>query len=506
MSQEKVKSLEELKVIIENLKAKGKKIVLCHGLFDLMHPGHTAHLESAGMYGDILVVTITSDKFANRGPGRPIFNQNLRAKEVASRQIVNYVAINNNPTAEEPIKVLKPDFYCKGPDYKNKQLDLTGKIGEEEKAIKECGGKLIITDDFSFSSSSLINQYLSDFDDGTKMWVDKFKQTHTSDSIINSMRSLKDLRCIIIGEAIIDEYAYCEVLGASPKDSILTARHLETERFAGGSLAVANHIANFVDSLSIVYLTNREEINFISDNLKDNIETYPFSTSTPTIVKRRFMEKDSLKKLFGLEYIPKIQIDSKLESNIVDFLEEELSNYDLAIVTDFGHGFLTEKIVRTVCTKSTFLAVNSQTNSANRGFNIINNYFSADYISLDELELRLSYLDNYTELEELVKKNRGSFTALTPKLMSVTRGSKGSLIMDKKNIYQVPAFTKSVVDPVGAGDAYLAISSLCAVRDFPPELTGFIGNTVGAIAANIVGNKKPVEPVELYKFIERILR
>jgi len=506
MSQEKVKSLEELRVIVEDLKVKGKKIVLCHGLFDLMHPGHTAHLESAGRYGDILVVTITSDKFANRGPGRPIFNQDLRAREVASRQIVDYVAINNNPTAEKPIKILKPDFYCKGPDYKDKQLDLTGKIKDEEKAVKECGGQLVITDDFSYSSSSLINQYLSDFDDSTKMWVDKFKQTHTSDSIINSMRSLRDLRCIVIGEAIIDEYAYCEVLGASPKDSILTARHLETERFAGGSLAVANHIADFVDSLSIVYLTNGEEQNFISDNLKGNVDIYPFQSKDSTIVKRRFIEKDSLKKLFGLEYIPKIQIDGRLELNTVEFLEKDLPNYDLVIVTDFGHGFLTEKIVRTICTKSNFLAVNSQTNSANRGFNIINNFFSADYISLDELELRLSYLDNYTKLEDLVRKNQGSFTALTPSLMSVTRGSKGSIVITKDAIYEVPSLTNKVVDTVGAGDAYLAISSLCAARNFSPELIGFIGNAVGAIAANIVGNKKPVESVELYKFIERLLK
>src|SRR3990167_11073056 len=91
----KIKNIDELAIIIQKLKnQKDKKIVLCHGVFDLVHPGHIRHFQAAKALGDVLVVTVTADEYVNKGPGRPVFIQGLRAESIAALGCVDYVAIN----------------------------------------------------------------------------------------------------------------------------------------------------------------------------------------------------------------------------------------------------------------------------------------------------------------------------------------------------------------------------------------------------------------------------
>jgi len=133
----KIFLLNDLSKIVHGEKKKSKTIVLCHGVFDLLHIGHIKHLEKARGQGDKLIVTLTSDRYVNKGPGRPVFNENLRCEAIAALDVVDYVAINDSPTAVNPIKVLKPNIYCKGTDYKNFADDITGEIKNELKEIKK---------------------------------------------------------------------------------------------------------------------------------------------------------------------------------------------------------------------------------------------------------------------------------------------------------------------------------------------------------------------------------
>ena len=157
--KEKIKNLEDLNHIIADLKSTGKKIVHCHGVFDLLHIGHIKHFKEAKTFGDVLIVSITPDEFVNKGPGRPAFTTSLRLESLASLEVVDYVFANKWPTAEDTIKIIKPDIYCKGPDYKNHLDDITGKINDEEAAVNFVGGKIVYTDDITFSSSSLLNKF-----------------------------------------------------------------------------------------------------------------------------------------------------------------------------------------------------------------------------------------------------------------------------------------------------------------------------------------------------------
>jgi rfaE bifunctional protein nucleotidyltransferase chain/domain len=140
------------------LKTKGKTVVHCHGCFDLMHPGHIKYFQAASQMGDILVVTITPDQYIDKGPGRPVFDQVLRAESIAALECVDYVSINNWPTAEETLKLLRPDIYVKGQEFE-KLEDKTGKIQREAAVIKEIGAELRFTREIVFSSTKLIGQY-----------------------------------------------------------------------------------------------------------------------------------------------------------------------------------------------------------------------------------------------------------------------------------------------------------------------------------------------------------
>ena len=133
----KIIDLHNLRDEILELKSSGKKVVHCHGVFDLLHIGHIRHFEQAKCMGDTLVVTITPDRFVDKGPHRPAFTETLRAEAVASLDSVDFVAVNNWPTAEETLRLLRPDFYVKGSEFRNTQSDITGKIAKEEKIVRK---------------------------------------------------------------------------------------------------------------------------------------------------------------------------------------------------------------------------------------------------------------------------------------------------------------------------------------------------------------------------------
>ncbi len=154
----KIKPLEELSHIIQKKKSERKKIVLCHGCFDLMHPGHIKYFQSSKKMGDVLVVTVTPDIYIDKGPGRPAFNQDLRAESIAALECVDYVAVNKWPTAEETLRLLRPDIYVKGQEFE-KLEDKTGKIQREYEVLKEIGAEMRFTHEIVFSSTKLLNQY-----------------------------------------------------------------------------------------------------------------------------------------------------------------------------------------------------------------------------------------------------------------------------------------------------------------------------------------------------------
>jgi len=503
----KIKALGDLGQILSALKADNKKIVHCHGVFDLVHLGHIRHFNLAKKEGDILVVTLTKDKYVKRGPGRPIFNENLRAEMLASISIIDYVAIIDFPTAVEAIKILKPDFYVKGSDYKDKTKDFTGMISNEEEAVSSIGGKLIFTDDITFSSSSLINNFLDVYPQEISIYLKKIKEKYSIDDIFDKINSLKKLKVLIIGDSIIDQYHYCTPLGKSSKEHLVANLYDSEETFAGGSLATANHISSIcqkVDLLTVLGSKNSYK-DFISEKLSSNIDPLYFVwPDAETVVKRRFVSKAINTKLFEICYLKREDIPESVEEKILDHLDRTIKNYDLVVVNDFGHGLLTKNIINLICEKSNYLALNVQTNSANIGFNMVTKYPRANFVCVDDLELRLATHDRVSDLKILAKE---IFDLLSCDYIIATRGSYGSIgYSTDEGFNECPAFSYKVVDAIGAGDAFFSYVSPCIAGGFNFDLTSFIGNAAGSLATQIICNREPVRYADLMKFITRLLK
>ena len=153
----KLLSLDTLREVLEKERHNGKTIVLCHGVFDLLHIGHIRYLSRAHELGEILVVTCTPDRFVDKGPNRPAFTEVLRAEALASLACVDFVAINSWPTAEETLRFLRPNIYAKGAEFKDLD-DATGKIAKEAAVVAEIGARLEFVSDIVFSSSNITFQ------------------------------------------------------------------------------------------------------------------------------------------------------------------------------------------------------------------------------------------------------------------------------------------------------------------------------------------------------------
>ena len=503
----KIKTLDELEKIIARLKKAGKKVALCHGVFDLLHPGHIKHFEAARREGDILVVTVTEDRYVGKGPGRPVFNQRLRAETIAELECADYVAINRWPTAVETIRKLKPDVYVKGSDYAEREKDLTGEIYQEEEAVREGGGRIHFTDEITFSSTELLNVHFSVYHPEADEYLRAFRKKHTAEAVIAMLKNLKKMKVLVVGDAIVDEYHYCRPMGKAWKETVITTRYLNRESFAGGVLAAANHVAGFCDDVHLVTCLGKEnsQEEFIRAHLQPNISTqFFYRPDAPTVVKRRYVDPAFLSKIFEVCFLNDQDPPPDVQEAVCRWLEKRCPEYDLVIAADFGNGFISRKMVETLCGSAKFLAVNTQTNSANSGFNLITKYPRADYVCVDEPEIRLALSNRSADLKDLILDIAGKMNA---PCVTVTRGHNGSVDYTVKGGFaETPVFSKEVVDRIGAGDAYLAVTSPCVAAGYPNDVVGFIGNAVGALAVRIVCNRESVAPVALYKFISALLK
>ena len=507
MENPKIVTLEKLALLSKLAREGGKKVVLCHGTFDLLHTGHIRHLQSARHKGDLLLVTVTADEYVNKGPGRPIFNEQLRAENLAALECTGFVAINYESTAENVIAKIQPNLYAKGSDYKSHSLDVTGNIILEQNAVEAHGGKIIFTNELTFSSSNLLNTHFEVFTQEVKEFLSSFKQEHSEHSLKLIMNSISGLNVLVIGEAIIDEYHYCSPLGQAGKGNFQSVLYDTEERFAGGSIAVANHISSFVSSVTLLSGIGKspKDHDFIQSKLFKNVVPKFFQfKDAPTITKRRFVGLD-LEKFFEVYLANENAVSPELDASICDWISEYCSKFDVVIVPDFGNGFITKSMARQIEASAKFLAVNTQINSGNRGYHAVNKYLNADFISLNEPELRLA-THNKTEPVELLASD--ICKKMGAKYLAVTRGAKGVTLYDenKDSYFNIPALATRVIDRVGAGDAFLSIAGLCASQSIDGEVLGFLGSVAAALDVQIICNRESINSIDFQRYLTTLLK
>jgi rfaE bifunctional protein nucleotidyltransferase chain/domain len=505
----KIKTLDEIEGVLQKLRQQELKIIQCHGVFDLLHPGHIRHFREARSKGDCLIVSVTPDRFVNKGPGRPVFTESLRLEAIAALADVDFVVLNDTPDAIAAIEKIRPNLYVKGIEYQNHAADLTGKISSEQKAVEAHGGAVFYTDDLVFSSSSLLNRYFDTIPPEVTQFLQQLRKSHSLADILDHIESLADLNVLIVGDAIIDEYQFVEPLGQSGKGLHMVARCLEKEVFLGGSLIIANHIAQFAKGVTLVTAVGKRcpYLNFIHHQLDPKVKPdFTFLEDAGTLVKKRYVLKDgkTLSKLFETYSGQEDFLTGEQTQSIVEGLRTVGSEYDLVVVCDFGNGFTNPQIIDAISDLPNFIALNTQTNSGNRGFNVVTNYRRANYISLNEPELRLAAHDKASGLEGIAV-DIGQIMDCS--ILSITQGVKGVLcVTTGGESIQIPAFATNSIDRIGAGDSYLSLSALCLAKGCSPVLASFIGSVAAAMSVQVIGNQEPIKKIPLCKFITRLMK
>lgn len=506
--QAKLKSLDDLSDIAAKERSHGGTVVLAHGTFDLLHIGHLRHLRRARKEGSMLIVTITADAHVNKGPGRPIFSEHMRAEMLAALECVDYVGICNYPQAIEAIQAIKPNVYAKGSDYSDPKDDVTGGILLERNAVESIGGRIELTDDIVFSSSSLINRHFKVFDPTLEEFLESWRDQGRAARLAALIDKVRDYRVLMIGDAIIDDYNYVSAMGKSPKEHMIATLFGKREVFAGGVFAAANHVAGFCKEIEVVTTIGGgcEYRDLIEKSLHPNVKLHFFEQDgVPTTRKSRFIDESYLRKLFEVYFMNDTPIAPEIETRINRLIGERAKEFNLVIVTDFGHGLVTRPIIDNLCRSAKFLAVNAQSNSANLGFNLITKYPKADYVCIDAPEARLAISDRATPIRDLASKILPS--RIDCSRIVVTQGKDGSVGYDAaRGIAHAPAFTKTVVDTMGAGDAFFAVTAPMAAAGGDIEDIIFIGNAAGAIKVGVVGHRKSVERAPLLKYITTLLK
>lgn len=501
-SNKKIVNFEELVRNVESLHRKGKRIVYCHGVFDLLHIGHIRYFKQSAKQGDALVVTLTPDKYVDKGPTRPAFTESHRAEAIASLDIVDFVAVNKWATAENSLRELRPHVYSKGAEFKRPSDDMTGKMQLEIDVLKEVEGEMFFSEDVVFSSSNLINRFLSDFSKEVQEYLHLFRQRWTVDEVVDGIERMANLKVLVLGDAILDEYQYCSALGKASKYPVLAVHYHSQDLFAGGAMAVANHVSSFAGEVTLMTALGEDSPHtpFVEDSISPllNVEFF-FRAGAPTTLKRRFVDNQTLVKMFEIYEMDDSPIDQQLEQAICDKLEKCMCTVDIVLVSDFGHGTVTPKMRSLLSEKAPYLVVNTQANAGNRGYHTIDRYQRADCVVLAEHEARLAERDLGIELRPLSMTIQKRMDC---RHMVITRGRKGVSILNRAGEFtQVPAFVKNEIDSVGSGDALLSVLAQCSYLDLPQPVMGIIGNGAGALAVQFIGNSESLDKMKLKKFL-----
>lgn len=503
----KILSSRDITNKIKLFKKDKKKIVLCHGVFDLIHLGHIQHFQKAKKLGDILIVSATSDMYVNKGFGKPYFDLTSRLEALSALQIVDFVIASDYPDARGVIKLVRPDIYCKGTEYKKNSNDITGKMKLENKEVFKHGGKIKFISGKIFSSSKIVNESTDVFSFEIKEFIKKIKKVHNFTSIQKKINDFGKLKVLVLGETIIDKYSNCEVIGKSGKEPHLVLKERSEESFVGGAAAIANNISGFVQETTYLSASGNDIISkkILTKGINKNIKKkIIFNKKINTLIKKRYIDEDNTIKVLGVYKLndnKNIYHNAQLSS--LKYLKDNLKKFDLVVICDYGHDLINDKIIKYVCKNKKNVTINSQINSSNINYFSLAKYIGANYLIINEREFRFEMRNQYNNLNDLAKQFQKNYKI---KHLVITRGKSGSLFFDGKNYINCPAFANKVIDKVGAGDSFLSLFSLGIPGKNNTILSMLLGSIAGAYNVENIANSKKLDKQYLLKYLDHLLK
>ena len=495
----KIVSLDELACISREAKSRGDRRVLCHGKFEVMHPGHTRHLEWARRQGDLLFVTIAEncDEWATQVP------VGTRLENVAALSMVDYVAKVPSLDAAKSVEALQPDILVRGVEYRTFRRQ---RVEREKAELSTYGGQLL----FSSGAAGYSEAAPGDRDSfglgaGQSSILHLIERQDIKISNLEEILSrFSQLEVAVVGDSIVDEYIFCDALGMSAEDPVIVVRPRRTERYVGGAAIVAEH-AHALGAKSHVFsvLGDDSPSLFVRDHENKVGVNYHLFTdpSRPTTVKQRFLA--SAKKLLRVSYLEERSIPESIAEKLVEAVEQHICDLDLIIMSDFSYGVISTQVRERICALARAHGVRVTADvQCSSQFATVAKYKQIDLITPTEREARMSLLDTESSLTDIGLRlleqtgNKDLVIKLGENGLLILNGQwRDGALKDARTEY-LTSFADEVRDPMGAGDALLAACSLALAAGGNIFEAIILGNVAAAVEVLRVGNV-PVTRLQL---------
>ena len=491
-------SRAEATTVVRDAQASGEVVVLCHGCFDIVHPGHIRHLKEAARHGDRLVVSITGDAGVDKGDGRPLIPQELRAENVAALDCVRHVVINPEPTAVGLLTDVRPDVYVKGREYEQREdARCLAEIG----VVQGSGGRVVFTSgEVVFSSTALISameETAAPFPGRFRRLMEPHDLTPASAEPV--LGNLRGRRMLVVGETIVDTYVMCDRPHVADESPVMTLRPLEYRSFDGGAAIIARHLAAMgARPVLVTALPRSPRGEALRRRLgAEGVEVRALEMPEALPEKQRFLVGTS--KVMKLDLGESLTLDAAQQQRLLDLTRGAAVGCDAAIVADYGHGLFTAALLQDLCRtlrKRVELLVGDVSGRRARLLSMTD----LDLVCPSEAELR-DALNNYdaglTNVVWTLLSRTRSRSAM------ITLGEEGLIVFERTDdddvkageawrhrlhAVPVPSFTPYALDPLGCGDALLAATTLARAAGAAPTLAAVLGTVAASAQARRLGN------------------
>ena len=486
--RDKIKTVAELKKIL-GPAPRQRKVIMCHGIFDVVHPGHIRHLMYARSKGDCLIASLTCDAHIEKAHFRPYVPEDLRALNLAALDMVDYVIIDQEPTPLKNLSELQPDYFAKGYEYV--ESGLHAKTEEEKAVLDSYGGEILFTPgDIVYSSSALIELEPPKLAaEKLSILLDAEKVTFTD--LRDALEKLSGLYIHVVGDTIVDSYTDTTLIGGQVKTPTISVRYEGQRNFVGGAGIIAKHLraAGAEVTFSTVLGDDRWK-GFVLDDLEQaGVHAKAIIDETrPTTNKNAIVCGDyRMLKIDTLD-------NRAISDAIVQELQEATASTpcDGVVFADYRHGIFNPATIPALVDsipENVFRVADSQV--ASRWGNILE-FQGFDLITPNEREARFALGDQDSVIRPLALK---LFRAAQCRNLILKMGERGLLAYrqrpdddDLRAFFTVDTFAEHVRDAVGAGDALLAYATLAFIATDNEVIANILGSIAAAVECESDGN------------------
>lgn len=517
-SRAKVLTRDELLRNREAARLAGRTLVQCHGCFDIVHPGHIRHLRQARTHGDLLLVTITGDAAWTKRQGAPLIPEELRAENLAELDCVDWVYIEQRPTAEELLTELRPDVYVKGKEY---ELNRDPRFAAERAAVEAGGGRVVFSSgDVVFSSTALIASMERSADPYHSQLAQLLARPEFDGGKLNAaISAFRGKKVLVIGETILDTYWLCDQPEIASESPVMTLRPLERRQFDGGGAIIARHIAAMGGSpVLLTGLPHHMESEALRRRMSaEGVEIISVPTDVAIAEKERFLV--GTQKVMKLNNYHSIVLDAERQDRLVDMACQHARGFDAAIVADFGNGLLSPGVIDRLSRLLRPL-VNVMSGDVSGKRTSLRHFHGFDLLAPSETEARTAtqcFEESLTVVAWRLLEQTGTRHLL------LTLGADGLIEFERLaapavpsppdaavtgNLSRVrgehvPSLGGHAIDPLGCGDSLLAAATLSLASSQSAVVGAFLGSLAAAAQAQRLGNV-PISATDLRHGVARV--